>query len=234
MLHIIYRLCIKDSKIDCRPTWYSKEKCFYNLQREISRISDYDFRVYVDGDFPDWLDTNKYLCAKTTKTGNAQSFWEAFLTAINLPKEHHVYFIEDDYVHAENSIVKLVDAIKSIELDFFTLYDHPDRYKNLPEHNLGETVVYKSNTHHWRTVPSTTMTFAARVSSLVEGYDLFNEWCNRDGNTVSWELFPRLLGLKGESSYRMSLIGAIPSLATHCENEHLAHFVDWEKEIENI
>jgi len=221
MLHVLYRLCDGDRKRGERPLGFSKRKCLNSFLDSCGSGIFANIEYIIDGESPDWLMIEPL---RTSKAGSAQSFWFAYNLAITYPKEDWVYFAEDDYMYAPEAITKLWHCIQTIPTDFISLYDHPDRYKSLPEHNLtdGKNDIYWDGMHHWRTIPSNTMTFAARVSSLIAGKALFDEWTNRDGFTVSWELFPRLLGLKGNSSHKMKMIGAIPSLATHCEIDNLA------------
>ena len=223
-LTVLYRLCNKD-KPEGRPPWYTKERCYSNFL-DVYRLYPYekDFVLIVDGEIPSWL--KDIPTFKLEGVGNGRSFWHAYNVALS---SHHddewVYFCEDDYMHHSDALSHLHDCAIEISTDYITLYDHPDRYdKEMAAHNLtdGRNDIFLSRAHHWRTVPSTTMTFGARVGALRAGYDLFKEWTDRE-STVSWELFPRLLGLM-ESGLRQTLLGAIPSLATHCEAKYLAPF----------
>jgi hypothetical protein len=228
-LHILYRLKEEDAHPEKRPLGFSKENCMSRFMQTVLRCHFYPGVTFVvDGNIPGWMRELSRYCpsftAQLDNIGNGRSFWAAYEMAIQYPEDDWVYFVEDDYMHDKDALEHLYWCIQDVRADFITLYDHPDRYKDLPEHNLthGKDTIYVSRSHHWRTVPSTTMTFAASVRALAQSQPLFEEWTNRD-STVSWELFPRLVGLRGHG-YRFVLVGAIPTLATHCEVEHLAPF----------
>jgi hypothetical protein len=229
-IHIYYRLCDQDD-MSKRPTGYSKENCFNNFLKVYERIKGkQSFSIVCDGEFPEWLTIKPFMrFVQLGNVGNAQSFWRAYNEALKCLDDDWVYFAEDDYIYLPNAMEELELAMQSLNVDFITLYDHPGRYEDLPEHNLtdGKNVIKLSGSRHWRSSPSTPMTFAASVKALRACYDLFDIWTNRDGYTVSWELFPRLQGLRGEKDYGFRLMGPMPSLATHCVTGYLSPCVDW-------
>jgi hypothetical protein len=100
-----------------------------------------------------------------TDLGNAGSFRKALELAVELPADEVVYFVEDDYVHGRRAL----EAMKEAPADYWTLYDHPDKY----EGPLEFTQVFKTFETHWRYTISTTMTFAARAGTLREDYDVW-------------------------------------------------------------
>jgi hypothetical protein len=211
-----------------RPAGYSKDNCLNGFLKACRFMEgQYSFHILCDGNIPDWL---LYVpLIQLNNVGNAQSFWTAYNEALKQPDSDWIYFAEDDYVYLPNAMAELELAIQNLGVDFITLYDHPGRYEYLPEHNLtdGKNTIKRSGSRHWRSSPSTTMTFAASVKALRACYEVFDEWTNRDGYTVSWELFPRLQGLRGERDYGFRLMGPMPSLATHCVIGYLSPFIDW-------
>lgn len=226
MIHIYYRLYNQDDMTK-RPIGYSKANCFNSFLNACGKIQVSNLHVICDGVCPEWLLMKPF--AQLSNVGNAQSFWYAYKQALTYPDSDWIYFAEDDYIYLPNAMAELELAIQNLGVDFITLYDHPDRYGDLPEHNLtyGKNVIKLSGSRHWRSAPSTTMTFGASVKALRACYDVFDEWTNREGYTVSWELFPRLQGFRGDKDYGFRLMGPMPSLATHCVNGYLAHFIDW-------
>jgi hypothetical protein len=188
---------------------------------------NYSCRIVVDGNIPNWIGLE---VIQLNNVGNAPSFRFAYQEAAKCPEVDWVYFSEDDYLYLPDAMSKLFHCIEDVNPDLISLYDHPDRYRDRPEHNLtnGKNDIFISRDHHWRTVPSTCMTFAASISVLKENQDLFERWETSDN-----ELFPRLLGLRGEERpKKYMMVGAIPALATHCESSFLSPCVNWEKVVE--
>jgi len=223
VIHIYYRLYNQDDMTK-RPIGYSKENCFNNFLK----VCESPINIVCDGKCPEWLTQELFI--HLDNVGNAQSFWRTYNEALKHGDNDWVYFAEDDYIYLPTAMTELELAIQNLDVDFITLYDHPGRYEYLPEHNLtdNKNTIKLSGSRHWRSSPSTTMTFAASVNALRACYDLFDVWTNRVGFTVSWELFPRLQGLRGEKDYGFRLMGPMPSLATHCVTGYLSPCIDWE------
>ncbi|MES2272958.1 MAG: hypothetical protein V4487_02060, partial [Chlamydiota bacterium] len=76
-----------------------------------------------------------------------------------------LYFVEDDYLHRPGWIDILLEGFQIESADYVTLYDHRDKYFLKMYANLQSKVMMTPSCH-WRTIPSTTNTFATRVSTL--------------------------------------------------------------------
>jgi len=220
MIHVLYRLLAGENKRE-RPEWYSKHNCFSSLLANIGQ--GIDLRIFLNGGECDWLPDFVH----TTRVNIpviSESFLLVYHEALLFPRWDWVYFCEDDYLHVPGALFKLQNCIEDVKPDLVSLYDHPDRYRDLPEHNYtqGKNDIFISRNHHWRTIPSTCMTFGASVKVLRENQDLFEKW-----TYVDFELFPRLLGFKEDRPNKYLMVGAIPSLATHCQTDYLAPCVEW-------
>lgn len=234
MLRIIYRLCGgNNGKV--RPEWYSKQRCLTSMSLARERLATSDLLLLVDGDVPEVsmgaVPDSRITIAQ--RSGNSESFLEALAIAAAWPEDDVVYFVEDDYLHVPESLVKLEEAFEDTACDYVTLYDHPDRYRSpsSPDADLPlrENGVHVSRSHHWRTVESTCMTFAARSRCIVEDLGIFLTHVLPCQMPYDRSLFRHLQGL-GQyetSGHGRRLLGAIPSLATHCERAFLAPCVDW-------
>jgi hypothetical protein len=107
------------------------------------------------------------------------------------------------------------------------LYDHPDKY--LPPSQGGnpyceggaeDTRVYLTKSTHWKITNSTTMTFAATVSTLKR-----TEGTLRKYTQGSYpEDFKMFLDLREQEEL---LITSIPGYSTHGETAWLAPLTDW-------
>ena len=88
-----------------------------------------------------------------------------------------VVLLEDDYRVAP-SWRGLIEEGLGVG-SYVTLYDHPDKYlsqyKDLPSR------IFKGS-RHWRTTPSTTSSFAARASTLLEDKDVHIQFAADDRN----------------------------------------------------
>jgi hypothetical protein len=157
----------------------TKEVCLYNFLECFPKET-----VTLIADNCD--DQLSELCNSTgcevikTSLGNARSFRKAVELALELPDDHRVYFVEDDYLHlTTNGYFESIPARDLAEgllrADYATLYDHPDKY--LMEYECGEiTKTYRTMHAHWKRSISTTMTFAAKVSTLREDLEIWHKY----------------------------------------------------------
>lgn len=239
-LHIFYRASSSE-KTDVRPSYYSKLLCLKSLLRALSNMKNFSFSFYYDGEGGQNLikelktDLPNNKIKRLFGMGNSRSFWQAYSDAIKFSDNDWVYFVEDDYLHVDTAIQKLVDCIETVKcVDYITLFDHPVRYASDYHYELDVphrvNKIYISKTHHWRTQESTCMTFASRVSILKEDKKFFERYVKNTNVPKDRELFRRLQGLTGyeDESPRRLLIGPIPSLATHCHLPWMSPVVDWE------
>jgi len=163
-----------------------KDNCNEEVEKEISKI------------------LKKFPLIKQEKTelGNSGSFKYVYNKAIQNDKNEIVYFVEDDYLHHPDAVKVIFEGLTVGE--YTTLYDHPDKYTQ--EYNYGETSkVIRSKSHHWKHSISTTMTFASRVSTLIEDKDVWLKHCNG----------PHPNDHAAFSELRKRLSVAIPGLAFH-------------------
>ena len=187
-----------------------------------------------------------------TKNGNTGSFLASWDLSKKIAEQYGedviIYFVEDDYIHRRGAKEILLEAFRDLNATYVSLYDHPDKYQNFkdkrftwdhgkqdidvngirkPKHVYGqglESKVYISKSIHWRTVSSTTMTWACRGKDIIEDFqDMWDVHYNKHlpmgGDTF------RMLAAKGKQ-----LISCIPSYAAHGEEKWLPYFVNWEEE----
>jgi len=180
----------------------------------------------------------------TTSLGNPGSFWKLYeigLTKAN--NEDLFYFIEDDYLHKENSSEILSEGLE--RFDYVTLYDHPDKYRDskMPLNPYAKLKKYSESTEVlegplslWRTTNSTTMSFALNGKTLKEDKDIWS--IARDANKdIDFDIFCTLtkqktlikkrflqqlpLKLKFRKKIRRYLGVSIPGNALHLEQAYL-------------
>lgn len=152
--------------------------------------------------------------------------------ALKLSDDEVVYFVEDDYWHLAGSRIAVVEGIQ--RADYVSLYDAPDKYVPasnggnplIPDDGGEHTIVIRTLSSHWKLTNSTTMTFAVKVGTLREDYQI---WKNFTSGNHPHD-FEAFLALR---EIGRSLITPLPSFSTHCEPAWLAPGIDWNSTIES-
>ena len=230
MIKIIYRIS---------DAGYSKAKLPYINNENCLKNALHTFPVQTHN----WLiiadniseETDKMIQKYITKDhiqyvsiGNgAGTFNLALDEALQYNNSDIVYFIENDYMHRQNSNKIMLEGF-NLGVDFLTLYDHLDKYFDGPNpyvHQGGEdTKVFLTNNCHWKFTNSTTMTFAAKVSSLKKYESTFRQFTS---TTHPYD-FDMWISLRNQGA---SLISPIPGYSTHGDLPTVAPLIDWEKEL---
>ena len=180
------------------------------------------------------LDLEKFKQIKTLDKGNLiiennmKATMASILTSFNIAKKNCddlIYFVEDDYIHKENSIVEMVSTYEKIasELNcelFLCPVDYPYLYKKLDNSNI-----LIGNNYHWRTVNESLLTF-------LTSKDLINKYWNELLSMAESEHSPFETPL--HKIYEKELcLSPIPSLAMHCTNVNsvfgLSPNINWKK-----
>ena len=148
--------------------------------------------------------------------------------ALKLKDNEIVYFLENDYLHKPNSQKIIREGLKT-GAAFVSLYDHPDKYLS-PENGgnpycaggAEDTRVYLTESTHWKITNSTTMTFAAKVSTLRENEKILR----KHTSTTHPNDFGMFMELRESNKL---LITPLPGYATHGETAWLSPLTDWSK-----
>lgn len=228
-MRIIYR--ISDSGYNkVKPDYINNENCLANATKE---FDDSIWSVIADNVS---LDTNnmiqKYVtrdCILYTEKGNgAATFNLALDEALTYDDDEIVYFIENDYLHKPGS-QKIIQEAFELGASFVSLYDHPDKYigpdkggNPYCEGGAEDTRVYLTDSCHWKITNSTTMTFAAKVSTLRANEDILR----KHTNTSHPNDFGMFLELREKNQL---LITSIPGYSTHGETQWLSPLNNWKK-----
>ena len=149
------------------------------------------------------------------------------------------YFLEDDYLHRENSANILLEGFE-LGGDYVTLYDHPDKYMS-PEmggnkRNVDgpeETRVYCSKSTHWKLTNSTTLTFASKVKTLKEDESIIRKYTNGfhpETHQKTGAAYDHSLWVHGLINNGRRLLSPIPGYSTHGEIPWMSNFINWENE----
>ena len=237
MIHVVMRMTPDShsplSGSSSRPSWFNKETVF----RSIFLTSDEytDITIVFDGDYTGhWI--NKYHVKKIIRiqAGTGDESFQAQIHSIStmdLPEEDILYICEDDYLHKSGWCDILREGLSkkvipdTTELSYITLYDHYDKYHFNDEYSkeVYSTLlshIFVSKSVHWRTIPSTTNTFAMKVKTFMDDIDTHMIYKNSDNEKfISLEKTGRVLA------------SCIPGWSTHCHKDFLSPCVSWEESI---
>jgi hypothetical protein len=137
-----------------------------------------------------------------------------------------IYFVENDYLHKPLS-PEIIEGGLKLGTSFLSLYDHPDKYMDPTnggnpycEGGAEDTRVYLSDSCHWKVTNSTTMTFAATVSTLKRTEPILRKW-TQGSHPDDFKMFMEL------RDNNEILITPIPGYSTHGETAWLAPHTNW-------
>jgi hypothetical protein len=229
MIRIFQRHCnfSTQSAHKPRPDWFDREKIFDSFISTLDERVDYTaFHDSGNGNIEDHFLNNKDVKKVSMLGGNdAQSFLNVlnYVAGQGYDDNDIIYFLEDDYLHKSGWIDIMLEGFNYIGADYYTLYDHPDKYY-LPMYEDLQSKIIVTPSVHWRTTPSTTNTYACKLETLkkhfpihVKSCDLIEKW------TKDHDKFTELWGIGS------NLISCIPGYSTHVEGNMLSPIIDWNK-----
>jgi hypothetical protein len=220
-IHIFYRhYNVTGTDGKNRPSWFDYEKCFTNLLDTLNHWTK--LTVLYDNSRPgdNWIFKYKDIVEIIEFNGGGD--WESFLfmkkviDERNIPKTDLLYFLENDYMHIDGWIIKLLDLYDNYEgLNYVSLYDHKDKYF-LPDYEDLVSKIIISSSHHWRTTPSTCASFILEKSLYDKDKDI-------------------LFTIPGDHNKFMHLsetrnrfvLTPIPGLSTHCMTGLESPTINW-------
>ena len=228
-MKLIYR--ISDTGYNkIKPNYINNEKCLANA---IKTFGSENFIIIADNISDDTFQMIcKYVKSKQiTKVSvghGAGTFNLALDEVLKYDNNEIVYFIENDYLHKPES-QKVLEEGFNLGASFVALYDHPDKYLDPSEggnpYCVGgaeDTRVYLTDSCHWKITNSTTMTFAAKVSTLKRVEPLLR----KHTNTSHPNDFQMFLELRSNDEL---LLTPLPGYATHGETAWLSPLTNWNK-----
>ena len=230
-MNVFYRISDAGYK-KIEPDYINNENCLSNFVDKFKNSAK--IQVIADNVCDDTYNmickyVDKQYIERVSVGHGAGTFNLALNMALELPTLNYVYFVENDYLHKDNSAEILMEGI-NMGFPYVTLYDHIDKYisKNhggnpFIESDGGEhTKVYITKSSHWKITNSTTMTFATTVKDLQQDEPILRKWTS-ETHPHDFNMF---LELGKNNRY---CISSIPGYATHGELQWLAPLTDWEK-----
>ena len=228
-MKIIYRISdVGYNKI--KPNYINNKNCLKNF---CNVFFDYicDINIIADNCSESTISMiKKYIDSTNIEEASvghgAGTFNLALDKALKQDDEEIIYFIENDYLHKQNSPKILKEGFE-LGASFVSLYDHPDKYINpneggnpYCEGGAEDTRVYLTNSCHWKITNGTTMTFAAKVSTLKRTEPILRK--HTSGTHPND--FPMFLELREQNEL---LVTSIPGYSTHGEVAWLSPLTDW-------
>lgn len=217
-MKIYYRVSDAGYAFKQKPEYVTKTNC---LRSFVKNFGDDGLNIIFDNCKNETMTACMEIAPNAkvvgTSLGNAGSFLYSLDMALQLPDDEVVLFQEDDYLFRKGSRQALLEGLEIADL--VTLYDHSDKYL---QQNLRPEYILLSQSCHWRTCASTTMTFASTVGTLRKCESSIRKWvsgAHPDDHRMFCEL--------NQQGY--FLISALPAFATHGETAWLAPLIDWEK-----
>ena len=228
-MKIIYR--ISDAGYNkVKPDYIDNEKCLQNFCN-VFYDHIYDIHIIADNCSESTMDMiNRYIdpvnIEKVSVGHGAGTFNLALDKALKWEDDEIVYFVENDYIHKQNSPTVLEEGF-NLGASFVALYDHPDKYMDprsggnpYCEGGAEDTRIYLTDSCHWKITNSTTMTLASKVATLKQTEDILRK--HTSGTHPND--FPMFLELREKEHL---LITPIPGYATHGETAWLSPLTDW-------
>ena len=226
-MKIIYRTSDAGYK-KVKPEYINNEDCLANATKVFKGAS---WTVIADNVSSKTKNIIKKYQSNTEYVSvghGAGTFNLALNKALELDDEEIVYFLENDYLHKPEAQSILEEGF-TLGASFVSLYDCPDKYVDPSrggnpycKGGAEDTRVYLTANTHWKVTNSTTMTFAARVSTLKKTESILRKYTT---GTHPYD-FPMFLELRQNQEL---LITPIPGYSTHGETAWLAPLTNWSK-----
>tara|TARA_B110000211_G_scaffold205262_1_gene239396 strand:- start:4107 stop:4796 length:690 start_codon:yes stop_codon:yes gene_type:complete len=226
-MKIIYR--ISDTGYNkVKPNYIGNEQCLKNATEV---FKDADWSIIADNISPETNDmVQRYKsrdCINYVSVGHgAGTFNMALDEALMYPDDEIVYFVENDYLHKPQSKEILEEGF-NLGASFISLYDHPDKYLDPSqggnpycEGGAEDTRVYLTNSCHWKITNATTMTFAAKVSTLKKTEYILRKF-TEETHPHDFHMFLEL------RKHNELLLTPLPGYSTHGETAWLTPLTNW-------
>jgi len=232
-MKIIYRISEAGYK-KIKPDYINNENCLKNALK-VFPWTEYDWSIIADNISEQTNNMiQKYISRdhiNYVSVGHgAGTFNLALDEALQSSDDEIIYFIENDYLHREGSLEVIKEGL-NLGASFVSLYDHPDKYIDPSyggnpncEGGAEDTRVYLTKSCHWKITNSTTMTFAAKVSTLKRVEPILRKYTQ---GTYP-EDFKMFLELREQNEL---LTTSIPGYSTHGATAWLSPLTNWKEQL---
>ena len=227
---ILYKICLYEDRLKKhgnRPISKSiSEMVFTCLTSVLTQMTiDDEIIFFCDGD--DCIDKLKVLCSKYNINYKCLLFNYKSAAKINYETtiyinsnelHNQIYLCEDDYLHFDGSL----DKIKEFLNKYPNYFCHPIDYPNLYETDsrfVYDSQIILTNSHHWRSIKSTTYTLAFNKSLYkdhIRTFNIIKDYVYDEHGINLLYIFNKCFS-------------PIPSLSSHLTNGCLPYIVDTQK-----
>jgi len=210
-----------------RPAWFDRRRFFSKLVTDCNN-ANIPLTIIFDGEpqkhfVSDFKNVTIETLNKCSDPWSFRFLLDSATSNSQCQLNDILYFCEDDYFHRPGWIEALRDGFASTDADYVSLYDHPDKYTSYPD---LKSQIFKGKACYWRTVPSTTHTFAVKLKTLLEDKETHIKYSDVSTNVNRDHQRFLHLGALGRK-----LVTAMPGFSTHVESNQLCPFIDWQKEL---
>ncbi len=217
-IEVLVRHCIfsKASAHKKRPEGFSREACHHNLKQTADSRVHFTFFLDAPTGGEHFIQKEPHILWKEgTEAGSFLRLLD-YVEGLDLHPDTIIYLVEDDYLHKAGWVDILFEGF-SLPIDYVTLFDHRDKYMHYPH---LRSQIFVTSSCHWRTTPSTTNTFAARLGTLKQDIRIHRQFSQKRKITADHDKFCKL-GKQGAI-----LISSIPGWSTHAEPEFGSPFFE--------
>ncbi|HSX37507.1 MAG TPA: hypothetical protein VLE95_01615 [Chlamydiales bacterium] len=203
-----------------RIAGFSHKKCYQNLLAtfDFSRANLTFFFDAAKGPLSNHFLKDEKNVVQISEGTEAGAFLKLldYVSHLNFHPETILYFVEDDYLHRSGWQQILEEGLEIA--DYVTLYDHKDKYFLYPD---LQSTIFLTPSCHWRSVPSTTNTFALRFKTLLRDLSIHRQFSLDRAISADHQKFCFL------QAQNATLISSLPGWSTHAEPEFASPCIDW-------
>ena len=227
---ILYKICLYEDRLEkhgtCPIANSISELIFTCLTSLLKQMTiDDEIIFFCDGD--DCVNNLKILCKQYNIKYKLFTFnyksapkihYESTIYLNSNETQEQIYICEDDYLHFDVALDKIKEFLKK----YPNYFCHPIDYPNLYESDnrfVYESQIVLTDTHHWRSIKSTTYTFAFTKTLYNLHYNTFK--IIKDG--VWLEHGINLLYVFNKC------FSPMPSLTSHITNKCLPYIMNTKK-----
>ena len=213
-----------------RPFWFSKEFAFKNFKDTIN-LNLADYHIIYD-EYYGSIDKTFLKDEKNVKIINCGSECESFIETINFIKSKKysndtiIYLLEDDYIHRDDWCKIILEGF-SLNCDYLTLYD----FDFFSEFNKNFEL-YLTKNSYWKSIHSTTNTFACKYSTLIKDFDVHVEYSTkksiRDAQGYFFSSDDKKFNFLSQKLNR-KILSTLPGFSTQCTLNKISPTINWEK-----
>lgn len=226
MIKILYsHLNVSGTDFKMRPQFFDFERCFQNL---ITNTHGVEIHVIYDvtrgGVEQNWINKYRNSCTiheiqgGTMESAAMEMYKIAKDLSENMKDDELFYFLENDYLHVDNWVDEVEELYRTFgsALNYISLYDHNDKYFE----QYGDLIskIVTTNSHHWRTTPSTCGSYIVSKKIFLEDYNTHTEVI---GDHNKWIYLNTNKG--------RFILSPIPGLSTHCMEGLMSPTINWQQ-----